>query len=82
MGWWSIDATKEEIEAEENSDNKLYNAIPEESNKNRLYSGDSPADDMQEAVDKIDKEYKRVWGRKAKREELICALEFVMGNRR
>lgn len=82
MGWWQIDLTKEEVEAFENSDQLLMNSLPKRDSANRLYSGDQPADIMEETIGAIDRVYKKAWGRNARREELIAALEFVIGERK
>ena len=79
MGWWQINVTKEELEAFENSDKMLYNALPNESDPKRLYTGDQPADIMDEAIDKINEVYKKTWKRKATLEELKACFDFCTG---
>jgi hypothetical protein len=82
MGWWQIDLTDEEVEAFEKSDEVLMNALPTRDSSKRLYTGDQPADIIDEALDKIDKVYKNTWGRKAKRQEIVAVVDFCMAGRK
>ena len=79
MGWWQIDVTDAEAEAFDKSDKMLYNALPDEDNPKRLYSGDQPADIMSEAIDEINEVYKKTWKRKVTLRELRCCFDFCTG---
>lgn len=81
MGWWKIVDKSGGIDFRHKCpiNPKLSNAIPGIDLSNELYNGDIPADIMGNALDHINQEYGKAWGRKATREELEAVFNFVMG---
>lgn len=77
MGWWLLN--KRGGIKEFDDGRTIQNAIPGEDSVKNNYGGDYPADIMGPAVDKIIKEYEKVWKRKPNRTELIGCLDFVCG---
>ncbi len=60
MGWWNQSAAGESL-------------MPEETG---LVWGDPVADILDYAIDEIDAEFERLWGRRASREELVAGMLF------
>lgn len=72
MGWWKIN------EIEDNENTGLYNALPNEDKAGNEYSGDGPADIMDNAIELIITEYNKTWGRAPTRNEIIASFEFSL----
>ena len=64
MGWWSI--------TDKSGGISTFGNIG-------LYNGDGPADILDEAVEKVIKEYEETWGRKPYVQELEAAWNFSTG---
>jgi len=64
MGWWSINNIEE-------------GGIDWSEQGKSLYNGDSPADILGDAINKVIKEYQRAWNRKPYTEEIQAAWNFV-----
>jgi hypothetical protein len=85
MGWWKIKdiesgAIDFEHRAKSMKGSHLSNAIPSEDDPNTLYNGDKPADIMGAAIEKINNEYVKTWGRPVKKDELTAILNFTSQN--
>jgi hypothetical protein len=81
MSWWrisDIDSGGIDFTHKCPTNPELSNAIPNIDSSDELYNGDTPADIMGDALDKISKEYKRAWDRTPKREELQAVFNFVL----
>ena len=83
MGWWRVkDPNSGGIDWSHQAQGAggLVNALPgQESEEDALYNGDGPADIMGAALREVNKEYKEVWGREAKIEELQAVFNFCLG---
>lgn len=77
-GWWAISPDDLDIKPPPVYKGGLMNAFPGTDPADAaLYNGDGPADLMSAALDDIDLEYRRTWGRPAKPDELKAVFEFV-----
>lgn len=65
MGWWST-----------NEDGVSFISFSEEV---EMVWGDSVADILDAAIDRIDKEFQSAWGRRATTEELVAGVRFSLG---
>ncbi|GAF77780.1 unnamed protein product [marine sediment metagenome] len=77
-GWWKI----KDIESGQTDWNQpdkqegIINSIPGEDTPKELYNGDGPADIMDEAINKITKEYQKAWNRDPEPEEIKAVFNF------
>ena len=76
MGWWKIDSVERGQIDWKHSKSGLVNAIPGQDTPVQSYNGDGPADLMDSALDKINKQYKDAWNRPARPEELKAVFNF------
>ncbi|HDZ27055.1 hypothetical protein LCGC14_1002560 [marine sediment metagenome] len=84
MGWWKIKDETGHIDWEHKSKThpNVVNAIPGDDDKEVSYLGDEVADIFDETLGKMDKVYKKNWGRCMKKEELVALLNFCSADRR
>ena len=78
MGWWKINDGGQ-MDWEHDTDSNLINAIPGKHTPENHYSGDEPADIMDQALEDIVKLYEKTWGRRPYPEELQAAWDFCYG---
>lgn len=81
MGWWKIESVENgciDWTHECPTNPQLANAIPGHEKEDALYNGDGPADLMCEVLEKINEQYRAVWGRPAKKDELRAVFNFCV----
>ena len=72
MGWWNLTEFGPGVDLSRTADNVVENGV-------ELVMGDTPADYMDEAIEKIVKAYHDIWGRKPTVTELKACFEFCIG---